>query len=148
MFFKPFTSKELPPDKVPPSFHSLCRGNIVAEYVTLRPVFLAPHKARFFGAVAAMPGKKGPVNYKNELLIDIVADVLPNGEYGWQTAALAYQEQLKEEILRDTADMKKHWIKVLCNGMKKPMGRTGEAGNRIHRCIAIEKKILKKHTRE
>jgi hypothetical protein len=41
--------------------------------------------------------------------------------------------------------MKKHWIKVLCNGMKKPTGRTGEASNRIHRCMAIEKKILKKN---
>ncbi len=67
------------------------------------------------------------MNYKNKLLINIVADVLPNSEYGWQTVALAYQEQSKEEILQDSADMKKHWIKVLCNGMKKPMGRTGEA---------------------
>ncbi len=99
------------------------------------------------GAVAAMPRKKGLVNYKNELLINIMADVLPNSEYGWQTVALAYQEQSKEEIVRNTADMKKHWIKVLCNGMKKPTGRMGEAGDRIHRCIAIEK-ILKKHTRE
>ncbi len=139
MFFGPFTSKELPPDKVPP---------IVAKYVTLRPMFLAPHKAHIFDTVAVMPRKKGSVNYKNELLIDIVADVLPNGEYGCQTVALAYQEQSKEEILRDTADMKKHWIKVLCNGMNKPTGWTGEAGDPIHRCIAIEKKILKKHNRE
>jgi hypothetical protein len=148
MFFGPFTSTELPPDKIPPSFRPLCRGNIVAEYVTLRPMFPAPHKACFFGAVAAMPRKKGSVNYKNKLLIDIVADVLPNGEYGWQTVTLAYQEQSKEEILRDSADMKKHWIKVLCNGMKKPTGRMGEAGDRTHRCIAIEKKILKKPIRE
>jgi len=91
-----------------------------------------------------MPHKKGLVNYKNELLIDIVEDVLPNGEYGWQTVALAYQEQSKEDILRNTADVKKDWIKVLCNGMKKLTGRMGEAGDRIHRCIAIEKKILKK----
>ena len=81
------------------------------------------------------------MNYKNELLINMVADVLPNGEYGWQTVALAYQEHSKEEIMLDSADMKKHWIKVLCNGMKKPRGRTGEAGNRIHWCMAIEKKI-------
>jgi hypothetical protein len=146
MFFGPFMSKELPPDKVPPSFRPLCQGNIVAEYVTLRPVFLAPHKARFFDAVAVMPRKKGSVNYKNELLINIVADVLPNDEYGWQTVALAYQEQSKEKILRNTADMKKHWIKVLCNGMKKPTGRTGEAVDQIHWCISIEKKILKKNT--
>jgi hypothetical protein len=91
-----------------------------------------------------MPRRKGLVNYKNNLLINIMADVLPNGGYGWQTVALAYQEQSKEEILRDSADMKKHWIRTLCNGMKKPTGRTGEDGNRIHRCISIEKKILNK----
>jgi hypothetical protein len=83
------------------------------------------------------------VNYKNKLLINIMEDVLPNGEYGWQTIALAYQEQLKEDILRDSADMKKHWIKVLCNGMKKPTGRMGETGNQIHRCMAIEKRYKK-----
>ncbi len=100
-----------------------------------------PSYGTLFCVVATMPHKKGLVNYKNKLLINIVADVLPNGEYGWQTVALAYQEQSKEEILRDSADMKKHWIKVLCNGMKKPTGRTGEAGDQIHRCMAIEKKI-------
>ncbi len=39
------------------------------------------------------------MNNKNRLLINIVADVLPNGEYGWQTVALAYQEQLKDAQL-------------------------------------------------
>ncbi len=132
-------SKASPPNKIPPSFHQQCQGNIVAAYMTLWPVFPTHHKARFFSVVATMPHKKGSVNYKNKLLINIVANALPNGEYGWQTVALAYQEQSKEEILRDTADMKKHWIKVLCNGMKEPMGRTREACDRIHRCMAIEK---------
>ncbi len=75
--------------------------------------------------------------------MDIVADVLPSGEYGWQTVALAYHEQSKEESLCGTADMKKHWIKFLCNGMKKPMGRTGEADNWIHQCKANEKRYSK-----
>jgi hypothetical protein len=70
---------------------------------------------------------------------------LPNDEYGWGTVALAYQEQSKEEILRNPTDMKKHWIKVLCNGMKKPTCRTREASNRIQQAMAIEKKILKKN---
>ncbi len=92
--------------------------------MTLRPIFPTPHSARFFGALATMPRRKGSVNYKNDLLIDIVANLLPNGEYGWQTVAIAYQEQSKENILRDSAEMKKHWIRTLCNGMKKlPVGR-------------------------
>jgi hypothetical protein len=46
--------------------------------------------------------------------------------------------------LRDCFDVKKHWIKNLCNNMKKPTGKTGEDGNRIDWCMAIEKKIMKK----
>lgn len=46
-----------------------------------------------------MPRKKGSVNYKNDLLIDIVGKFLPNGEYGWQTVALAYQEMSKEDMV-------------------------------------------------
>jgi hypothetical protein len=37
----------------------------------------------------------------------------------------------KEENLRDTDDLKRHWVKTLCNGMKKPIGGTGEKGERI-----------------
>jgi hypothetical protein len=80
-----------------------------------------------------MPCIKGSVNYKNKLLMDIVADILPNSEYGWQAVALAYQERWKEKVLRDSMYMKKHWIKVLCIGMKRPMSWMGEPGNRIHR---------------
>jgi hypothetical protein len=108
MFFGPFTSKASPPNKIPPSFHQQCQGNTTAAYVTLWHVFPTPHKACFFSVIAMMPRKKGSVKYKNKVLIDIVADVLPNGEYGWQTIALAYQEQLKEESLHDSTDIKKH----------------------------------------
>jgi hypothetical protein len=67
------------------------------------PIFPTPHSARFFGALAMMPWRKGFGNYKNDLLIDIVAKILPNGEYGRQTVAIAYQEQSKENILHDSA---------------------------------------------
>jgi len=91
-----------------------------------------------------MGRRRGAVNYKNEVLIRIVGEILPNGEYGWQAVAIAYQDETKEEASRDTTDLKKHWIKNLCNNMKKPTGRTGENDDRIHRCMAIEKKIMKK----
>ena len=84
--------------------------------------------------------RRGSKNYKNDVLIDIVAKFLPNGELGWKTVAVAYQEQSREEVLRDHADIKKHWIKKLCNEMKKPTGATGENNDRIARCIAIKKK--------
>ena len=77
--------------------------------------------------------RRGSKNYKNDVLIDIVAKFLPNGELGWKTVAVAYQEQSREEVLRDHADIKKHWIKKLCNEMKKPTGATGENNDRFAR---------------
>jgi hypothetical protein len=58
-----------------------------------------------------MARRKGAVNYKNGVLIKIVGKILPNGEYGWQAVAIAYQDAKKEETTRDTTDLKKHWIK-------------------------------------
>ncbi len=74
----------------------------------------------------------------------LISKILPNGEYGWQAVAMAYQEKTKEEALHDCLDVKKHSIKSLCNNMKKPMGKTGEDGHWINLCMAIEKKIMKK----
>jgi len=91
-----------------------------------------------------MPRTKGAVNYKNDMLINIISEILPNSEYGWQAVPFVYQEQSKEEQPRNTDDLKRHWIKTLCNGMKKPTGKPGGPNDRIHRCIAIEKRILDK----
>jgi hypothetical protein len=91
-----------------------------------------------------MPQKKGTVNYKNDVLIDIVEEILPNSELGWEAVAIAYQAKSNEEMQQNTTDVKKHWMKNLCNSMKKPMGWTGEIGDRICQCIAIEKKIMRK----
>ena len=91
-----------------------------------------------------MPRAKGAKNYKNDLLIPIVAEILPNGDYGWTAVALAYQEQAREDDPRNTDDLRRHWVKNLCQNMKKPTGRPGENSDRTHRCIAIERKIMKK----
>jgi hypothetical protein len=90
--------------------------------------------------------RSGAKNYKNKVLTNIIAGILilPNGQYGWYQVATAYMTAAKEENLRDTDDLKRHWVKTLCNGMKKPTGGTGEKGERIQKCIAIEKLILDK----
>ncbi len=51
---------------------------------------------------------KGAKNYKNEVLICCVLDILPNGKYSWQAVALAYQEAAQEDEVRNTDDLKKH----------------------------------------
>ena len=88
--------------------------------------------------------ERGVPNYKNELLIRIVSEMLPNGEYAWQAVAAAYHVESGEALVRNSDDLKKHWVKNLCNGMKKPTGKSGTNDDRIFRCIAIERKILKK----
>ncbi len=41
-------------------------------------------------------------------------------------------------------NIKKHWMRNLCNNMKKPKCWTGEKDDRINRrCIAIKKKIMR-----
>ena len=84
------------------------------------------------------------MNYKNHLLIPIVKEKLPNGDYGWQAVAAAYQEAAKEDDVRNSHDVKKYWVQKLCNGTKKPTGRTGGKDDQVHKhkCIAIEKLIL------
>jgi hypothetical protein len=44
-----------------------------------------------------MPHKKGSVNYKNNLLISIIDEILPNGELGWEAVAITYQGRSNEE---------------------------------------------------
>ncbi len=91
-----------------------------------------------------MPRLKGAVNYKNDILINIILEILPNGEYDWQAVSFAYHEQSKEKDPRNTDNLKSHWIKTLCNGMKKPTGNPGGPNDWIHRCISIEKRIQDK----
>jgi hypothetical protein len=75
---------------------------------------------------------KGSVNYKNKVLIKIINKLLPNGEVAWEVVCTAYFNQSKEKALRNMTDVRKHWIKNLCNNMQKLTGRTGKNGDRIH----------------
>ncbi len=66
----------------------------------------------------------GAKNYKNDVLIAI-----PNGELGWDAVELVYQELMRKESKHDMDDLKRHWIRNLCKGMKKPAGQPGAANN-------------------
>ena len=89
--------------------------------------------------------KTGVPNYQNHILICIVERLLPNGNKGWHLVALAYKEESGEENLRSEDDLKKNWVRKLCNNMKKPTGRMGaDAKDQINQCIAIERRSLDK----
>ena len=50
-----------------------------------------------------------------------------------------------EANLRSEDDLKRNWVRKLCNNMKKPTGRSGDGQtDRINRCIEIQRMILDK----
>jgi hypothetical protein len=68
-----------------------CKESI-ATFLTVWPIFLvAPSRACFFIAARKMTCKKGSLNYKNNLLISIIEEILTNGELGWEAVAITYQ---------------------------------------------------------
>ena len=147
MFFGPFGPKPSQTlDAItPPSLRAQCQTH-TASYLTLR-LHLLPISStidKMAGPANKGGRPRGAKNYKNEVLINIIAGILPNGLYGWEQVAAAYMTAAKEDIICDTDDLKRHWVKTFCNGMKKPTGGTGEKGERIFKCIAIERLILDK----
>ena len=88
----------------------------------------------------------GAVNYKHDLLIDIVEKYLPNGALAWQEVCKVYMKLSKEHKLCDWQVMRKNWQnrKSFCNGNKKPTGKEGEKGDCILHCVAIERKIMER----
>jgi hypothetical protein len=118
MNFGPFPPKPLRSNPAPPSLRKQCRG-CIAWYLTLCLVYCSPFLANFFPAIrqfnVTMARTKGSVNYKNKVLIKIINELLPNGEVAWKAVCTAYFNQSKENALRNTTDVRKHWIKNLCN---------------------------------
>jgi hypothetical protein len=91
MFFSPFqlTSCGRTQSTIPPSLWWQCKGSI-ATFLTVWPIFHgALSRACFFSTIRKIPHKKGVVNYKNNLLIDIIEEILPNSELGWEAIAIA-----------------------------------------------------------
>ena len=86
----------------------------------------------------------GAVNYRNNILIDILERLLPHGLEAWRQVALEYQTRSAEANLCRGEDLRDNWNKKLCNRMIKPTGKPGLIRDRIFRCIAIERHIMEK----
>ena len=87
------------------------------------------------GRVAGIP------NYKNDILIDIVERLLPQGLEAWREVAAVYQRESNEGTLRRGEDLRDNWNRKLCNRMQKLTGKPGALTDRIFRCLAIERRI-------
>ena len=86
----------------------------------------------------------GSSNYKNSLLIEIVEQILPAGSDAWDLVATMYHKRSCEEIPCSGDNIKSHWHRNLCNKQQKPTGKTGNTQDRVHRCIAINRRITQK----
>jgi hypothetical protein len=85
--------------------------------------------------------KPGLPNYQNNKLIRIIERILPNGSEAWRLVAMAYKEESGEAELRTEKDLKRNWLRKLCNNYKKPTGATGGIEDRVNRCIEIDRRI-------
>jgi hypothetical protein len=93
-----------------------------------------------------MPRAKGKVNYKADILIQVVEEKLPAGAIGWQEVAALYQLRSGELALHDHEDVKQHWVEKCCNKYKKPTGNPGDPKrDMILRCQRIHQKILERN---
>lgn len=88
--------------------------------------------------------KSGTLNYKNNILIAVVEEELPNGNLQLQKVAKRYMELSVELQLSSVDDLKKHWHFKLCNKLNKPTSQMGENEDRILRCIRINNRITGK----
>jgi len=92
-----------------------------------------------------MPRAKGKANYKTDVLIQVVEELLPNGAQGWTEVARLYQVRTGELAVREYDDVKWHWIEKCCNKFKKPTGNPGDPKrDMILRCQRIQERIHEK----
>jgi hypothetical protein len=92
--------------------------------------------------VHTMPRAKGRANYKVDVLILVVEELLSNGTQGWQEAATLYQHRSGELILSNYDDLKRHWVEKCCNKFRKPTGIPGDPKrDMILRCQRIQQRI-------
>ena len=86
----------------------------------------------------------GAKNYKKDVLLEVVKEVLPSGAYEWERVCALYKERSGESDLRDKDDVKRHWIEKMCYKFKKPTGNAGAASDFIRRCQKVQALIHKK----
>lgn len=90
-----------------------------------------------------MGPKRNHPNYKNEVLLAVISEVLPAGAQMWEDVASQYQIATGEIEKRDADVIKRHFNDKLCNGNKKPTGNSGDARNDlILRAQRIKLQIL------
>jgi len=78
-----------------------------------------------------MPRARGAKNYKKEVLLEVVKEILHAGAYAWEQVVNLYKERSGENVVCDQDDVKRHWVEKLCNEFKKPTVSAGGAVQKI-----------------
>jgi hypothetical protein len=99
----------------------------------------------FLLQMAAKGRTSGQVNYKNDILANVVESIIPISALDWMTVCDRYKEATGEPQKRDYHDLKRQFIQdpKCCNSNKKI---TGSAAPKplVARCQAIYLKICKR----
>ena len=60
----------------------------------------------------------GDKNYKKEVLLEIIKDMLPIESYAWAQVEMVNKERYGKEETRSMAVIKCHWVETMCNKVK------------------------------
>ncbi len=87
-------------------------------------------------------GRKGGVtNYKKDIFLNCVNDLLPVGAENWKLVAERYKTSSGEKFVRDHVDIKRYFTTKCFNGNKKPTGQSGPSPD-VKRSQEIYRNIL------
>jgi hypothetical protein len=86
----------------------------------------------------------GVPNYKKDILLNIIENILPSSSDDWMQVAIRYQDASGEVKLRDPYEIKRQFTQKLCNKGLKPTGNSGEK-SRILKAQRIYQKIFDKN---
>lgn len=70
-----------------------------------------------------MPRQRGATAYNEDVLYNIVVAVRPKSLRAWAEVAEQYRLQRNENEARAPDAIRRHWVEMSCNGMKKPTGK-------------------------
>jgi hypothetical protein len=65
-----------------------------------------------------MNSRAGKPNYKDQILLDVISEIIPVSSEHWIEVGNKYKELSGEVILRDVVQLKKHFTSKMCNGFK------------------------------
>ena len=71
--------------------------------------------------------RKGKPNYKSSTLLKVIRSVLPASKAEWEEVANDYRIAANEEDERGYEDVKRHFIKKMCDSNKKVTGSSAPA---------------------